>query len=61
MRACFLGQNVCTLGFGVAMVQTPPLHEPQEGEVEIKPLAPDDLPLENLMARDLKRLPGRIV
>jgi hypothetical protein len=25
MRACFLGQNVCALGYGVAMVQTPPL------------------------------------
>ena len=27
MRACFLGQNVCALGFGVAMVQTPPLDQ----------------------------------
>ena len=25
MRACFLGQNVCALGFGVATLQTPPL------------------------------------
>lgn len=25
MRACFLGQNICALGFGVAMLQTPPL------------------------------------
>lgn len=25
MRACFLGQNVCALGFGVAVLQTPPL------------------------------------
>ena len=24
MRACFLGQNVCALGYGVAMVQTLP-------------------------------------
>lgn len=24
MRACFLGQNVTALGFGVAMLQTPP-------------------------------------
>lgn len=23
MRACFLGQNVCALGFGVATLQTP--------------------------------------
>jgi hypothetical protein len=25
MRACFLGQNVCALGNGFAMLQTPPL------------------------------------
>jgi hypothetical protein len=25
MRACFLGQNVCALGFGVATLQTPPM------------------------------------
>jgi len=25
MRACFLGQNVCGLGFGVATLHTPPL------------------------------------
>jgi hypothetical protein len=25
MRACFLGQNVCALGFGVATLQSPPL------------------------------------
>jgi hypothetical protein len=30
MRACFLGQNVTALGFGVAMLQTPPLPEPPE-------------------------------
>ena len=23
MRACFLGQNVCALGYGVAMLQIP--------------------------------------
>jgi hypothetical protein len=27
MRACFLGQNVCALGFGVATLQTPPMLE----------------------------------
>jgi hypothetical protein len=33
MRACFLGQNVCALGFGVATLQTPPLiHEPNAPE-----------------------------
>jgi hypothetical protein len=25
MRACFLGQNICALGFGVATLQSPPL------------------------------------
>jgi hypothetical protein len=25
MRACFLGQNICALGFGVATLQVPPL------------------------------------
>ena len=30
MRAYFLGQNVCALGFGVAMVRTPPLEQPLE-------------------------------
>jgi hypothetical protein len=29
MRACFLGQNVTALGFGVAMLQTSPLAEPE--------------------------------
>jgi len=32
MRACFLGQNVTALGFGVAMLQTPPLPEPEPGK-----------------------------
>jgi hypothetical protein len=25
MRACFLGQNICGLGFGIATLHTPPL------------------------------------
>ncbi len=25
MRACFLGQNICVLGYGVATLQAPPL------------------------------------
>ena len=25
MRACFLGQNICNLGYGVAILQTPRL------------------------------------
>ena len=28
MRACFLGQNVCALGFGVALIQSPPADPP---------------------------------
>ncbi len=33
MRACFLGQNVCALGFGVATLQTqPPLVDEQTGK-----------------------------
>jgi hypothetical protein len=38
MRACFLGQNVTALGFGVAMLQTPPLPEPE------RDLKADDAP-----------------
>jgi hypothetical protein len=45
MRACFLGQNVFALGFGVATLQSPPLvrDEPaaQPGEKPAqKPLPP---------------------
>ena len=25
MRACFLGKNICNLGYGVATLQAPPL------------------------------------
>ena len=61
MRACFLGQNVCALGFGVAIVQTPPLQEPSEPEPKawVAP-SPGECPLENLMARDLGRQHIRI-
>jgi|GEM_PF-5373832 len=41
MRACFLGQNVTALGFGIAMLQTPPLPEPEpEKPLENPPRAP---------------------
>jgi hypothetical protein len=32
MRACFLGQNICALGYGIATLQAPPLvmDEPAE-------------------------------
>jgi hypothetical protein len=32
MRACFLGQNVCALGFGVATLQMPPLISEPDGQ-----------------------------
>ena len=31
MRACFLGQNVCALGYGVAMLQSPPMLDEETG------------------------------
>jgi hypothetical protein len=56
MRACFLGQNVCALGFGVAMVQSPPLDEALEALVRDGPEIPPAEPIpENRMVRDLKR------
>ena len=39
MRACFLGQNVTSLGFGVAMLQTPPLPEPEPPQTSAKDFA----------------------
>jgi len=46
MRACFLGQNVCALGFGVATLQTPPLIcDPNSPELDLAAgLAPDVTP-----------------
>ncbi len=29
MRACFLGQHVCKLGFGIAVLQLPPIEQPK--------------------------------
>jgi|HubBroStandDraft_5_1064220.scaffolds.fasta_scaffold1205821_2 hypothetical protein len=56
MRACFLGQNVCALGFGVAMVQSPPLDETGRVPAEDRPeIPPAGTVLENRMVRDLKR------
>jgi len=31
MRACFLGQNICALGYGVATLQSPPLVDEDTG------------------------------
>ncbi len=40
MRACFLGQNVCALGYGVATLQTPPMPD----EDPAKPKGTPDKP-----------------
>jgi hypothetical protein len=32
MRACFLGQNICALGYGVATLQTQPLQGAEEND-----------------------------
>jgi hypothetical protein len=43
MRACFLGQNICNLGFGVAILQAPrlvmdePVRPPSEAELHDSP------------------------
>jgi hypothetical protein len=37
MRACFLGQNICALGFGVATLQTPPLVVDEAGDPQAAP------------------------
>jgi hypothetical protein len=66
MRACFLGQNVCALGFGVAIVQSPPLEQPWERLYELsetQPLEADSAgtpphaenPMQNRMVRELRR------
>ncbi len=42
MRACFLGQNICALGFGVATLQmTPVLMDDPLDEETGKPVEPD--------------------
>ena len=56
MRACFLGQNICALGYGVAMVQSPQLREPETDEAAtFGEILPPARAFENPMARDLKR------
>ena len=57
MRACFLGQNVCALGYGVAMVQTPPLpqdHKPDSVTPMEREIDPRDI-VPNRMFADLWR------
>jgi hypothetical protein len=60
MRACFLGQNVCALGYGVAMVQTPPLTPADQKPDSVTPVPSemdpkDFIPLPNRMFEDLWR------
>jgi hypothetical protein len=62
MRACFLGQNVCALGFGVAVVQSPPVEQIRDRPPKDQELAPGTdwapesaLPAENLMVKELRR------
>ena len=42
MRACFLGKNVCTLGYGVALLQTPRLEEKYPLEDLHAPVPPSE-------------------
>jgi hypothetical protein len=61
MRACFLGQNVCALGFGVAMVQSPPVEQTgAPGNLTWEapvgpPPAQGENPIQNRMVRELQR------
>jgi hypothetical protein len=43
MRACFLGQNICGLGFGVATLRTPPLVTDQPAPESPAESAPEAL------------------
>jgi hypothetical protein len=58
MRACFLGQNVCALGYGVAIIQAPPLeqlaqHSGMPGNPSLEDVKPPyaEKPMQNLMVR----------
>lgn len=42
MRACFLGQNICALGFGVATLQTPPLPVGERTGEPLRRAPPED-------------------
>ena len=39
MRACFLGQNICALGYGVATLQAPPLVMDEPAKEPLVPAA----------------------
>jgi hypothetical protein len=53
MRACFLGQNVCALGYGVAVVQTLPAGP--EGAKPAAEQGPPPAPLPNRMFEGLRK------
>lgn len=63
MRACFLGQSVCALGYGVAMLQAlPPEERPhlEDGPPGESPKGPPKVPLSpipNRMFEEFKRQP----
>jgi hypothetical protein len=40
MRACFLGSNICALGYGVAIVQTAPQNTSQDDRDAAPPAYP---------------------
>ena len=54
MRACFLGQNICSLGYGVAILQAPRLEvdEPVRPLSEVEKLAGPDRDAVITKARD---------
>jgi hypothetical protein len=65
MRACFLGQNVCALGFGVAVMQTPALMELGAAPDPVSGAAPEPDPhaseLPNRMFAALAKFPADMV
>jgi len=44
MRACFLGQNITKLGYGVAILHTPRLPDPPSPQPEDQPAPADNPP-----------------
>jgi hypothetical protein len=55
MRACFLGQNVCALGYGVAIVQSPAAQSPDASDTA-RPQEQAPAPaVPNRMFEDLRR------
>jgi hypothetical protein len=57
MRACFLGQNICVLGFGVANLQAPPLVPDEQGDEPLCGAAAS----EHVSRRDDRGLPAPLL